>query len=314
MAQFMAAKKQYPDALLFFRMGDFYELFYDDAKTASRDLGIALTSRSKGDNPIPMAGVPVRSMETYLRRLVRSGHKVAICEQTEDPKEAKGIVDRQVVRVVTPGTLTEDSLLEEGRSNHLISVCRQQGRLGLAWVDISTGHFVVDEHPDARLGDEIARLDAAEVLVPEDSDLAKEISTLTNACVTRRSPYDFGVDTARTALQDFFQTATLEGFGVADMPMAVGAAGALIAYLQETQLAALPHVRKIEVFPKQRLMRLDRATRNSLELVTTMRAEGGGKPLVDILDGTHTPMAAPSPAPPAQARRRQTYARQRRER
>ena len=132
MAQFMAAKAQYPDALLFFRMGDFYELFYDDAKTASRDLGIALTSRSKGDNPIPMAGVPVRALETYLKRLVQSGHKVAICEQMQDPKEAKGVVDRQVVRVVTPGTLTEDDLLEEGRANYLLAVHRQRNPGGIA--------------------------------------------------------------------------------------------------------------------------------------------------------------------------------------
>ncbi|MHC5070995.1 MAG: DNA mismatch repair protein MutS [Planctomycetota bacterium] len=295
MAQFMAAKKQHPDALLFFRMGDFYELFYDDAKTASRDLGIALTSRSKGDNPIPMAGVPVRAVETYLKRLVQGGHKVAICEQTQDPKEAKGVVDRQVVRVVTPGTLTEDDLLDAGRANYLVAVCRQQGRLGLSWVDLSTGELVVHEQSATRLADELSRLDAAEVLVAEDSVLADEVSALTdatNTCVTRRSPYDFGSDTAHDVLTTFFHTATLSGFGIDETPLAVGAAGALIAYLQETQLAALPHIRKIEVFPEQRVMRLDRATRNSLELVQTMRGESGGTPLMRILDATHTPMGA----------------------
>lgn len=290
MAQFNAAKARYPDALLFFRMGDFYELFYDDAKTASRDLGIALTSRSKGDNPIPMAGVPVRSVQTYLKRLVRSGHKVAICEQTQDPKEAKGIVDRQVVRVVTPGTLTEDDLLEEGRSNYLLALHRQKNHLGLAWVDLSTGAFTIHEQPASRLADELGRLDAAEVLVAEDSDLATEVASLTNALVTRRSPYDFGSDTAHDVLTTFFHTGTLSGFGIDDLALAVSAAGALIAYLKETQLAALPHIRKIQVFPQQRLMRLDRATRNSLELVHTMRGESGGTPLMRILDATHTPM------------------------
>jgi len=290
MAQFMAAKAQYPDALLFFRMGDFYELFYDDAKTASRDLGIALTSRSKGDNPIPMAGVPVRALETYLKRLVQSGHKVAICEQMQDPKEAKGVVDRQVVRVVTPGTLTEDDLLEEGRANYLLAVHRQRNRLGLAWVDLSTGSFIVHEQSAAQLADEFNRLEAAEVLVAEDSELVEEVARLTKACVTRRSQYDFGSDTAQDLLTTFFHTSTLSGFGIDEMPLAVGAAGALIAYLQETQLAALPHIRKIEVFPQQRVMRLDRATRNSLELVQTMRGESGGTPLMRILDGTHTPM------------------------
>ncbi|MEE9125830.1 MAG: DNA mismatch repair protein MutS, partial [Planctomycetota bacterium] len=292
MAQFMAAKKQHPDALLFFRMGDFYELFYDDAKTASRDLGIALTSRSKGDNPIPMAGVPVRSLDTYLKRLVQGGHKVAICEQTQDPKEAKGIVDRQVVRVVTPGTLTEDDLLDEGRANYLVAVCRQRNRLGLAWVDLSTGGFIVHEQPATLLADELNRLEAAEVLVAEDSELAEEVVGLTRACVTRRSPYDFGSDTANDTLTSFFHAGTLSGFGIEEMPLAVGAAGALITYLQETQKAALPHIRKIQVFPRERLMRLDRATRNSLELVQTMRGESGGTPLMRILDQTHTPMGA----------------------
>ncbi|MDO8348674.1 MAG: DNA mismatch repair protein MutS, partial [Planctomycetota bacterium] len=151
MAQYMAHKQRHHDALLFFRMGDFYELFFEDAKTASKALGITLTSRSKGDGAIPMAGVPVRAVDGYLHKLVQMGHRVAICEQMQDPREAKGVVDRAVVRVVTPGTLTEDSLLDEARSNHLAAITVAKGRAGLAWVELSTGAFFVHECPLERL-------------------------------------------------------------------------------------------------------------------------------------------------------------------
>ena len=242
MEQFMAAKREHPDALVFFRMGDFYELFFDDAKEASKALGITLTARNKGgDNPIPMAGVPVRSAETYLKRLVQGGYKVAICEQMQDPKEVKGLVDRQIVRVMTPGTLTEDNLLDDARANYLAAATSQRGRVGIAWVELSTGAFFVHELPETRLLDELSRLAPAELLVPEGGAiLAAELPDLP---LTWRSPYDFGHDTAERALLEFFGTSTLDGFGVQDAVLAVGAAGALIAYLKETQLAALPHIR-----------------------------------------------------------------------
>ena len=293
MAQYMAAKKQCPDALVFFRMGDFYELFYEDAKQASKALSLTLTSRNKsGENPIPMAGVPVRAAETYLARLVKAGFKVAICEQMQDPKEVKGLLDRQVVRVITPGTLTEDNLLRDGCSNYLAALVADKGRLGVAWVELSTGAFLVNELPETRLGDELARLDPAEVIVPEDSDLCHEVARHSPVPITSRSPYDFGAQTAEQTLLQFFRTATLSGFGITGMPLALGAAGALIAYLEQTQLAALPHIRKMEVFPQDRVMRLDTATRNSLELVRTMRGDGSGTPLLSVLDRTNTPMGA----------------------
>ena len=292
MAQFVAAKKAQPDALLFFRMGDFYELFFDDAKEASKALGITLTSRNKGsDNPIPMAGVPVRALDTYLKRLVKAGYKVAICEQMQDPKDVKGVVDRQIVRVLTPGTLTEDSLLEDSRANFLAAVCASKGRIGIAWVELSTGSFQVHELSDTRLLDELTRLDPAEVLLPEESAVGDTVRQLSSVAVTCRSPYEFGFDTAGRALTQFFKTSTLDGFGIEDMPLAIGAAGALISYLEETQLAALPHIRKIEVYPDEKLMRLDRATRNSLEIVSTMRGDAG-TPLLKVLDRTATPMGA----------------------
>ena len=293
MAQYMAAKKQCPDALVFFRMGDFYELFYEDAKQASKALNLTLTSRNKsGANPIPMAGVPVRAADNYLARLVKAGFKVAICEQMQDPKDVKGLLDRQVVRVITPGTLTEDNLLQDRCSNYLAALVTDKGRLGVAWVELSTGAFFVNELPATRLGEELARLEPAEVILPEDSELGHEIARHSSAPVTTRSPYDFGAQTAEQTLLRFFRTATLSGFGVTGTPLALGAAGALITYLEQTQLAALPHIRKIELFPRDRVMRLDTATRNSLELVQTMRADGSGTPLLSVLDRTNTPMGA----------------------
>jgi DNA mismatch repair protein MutS len=291
MAQYMAAKQRHRDALLFFRMGDFYELFFEDARTASRALGITLTSRSKGEGAIPMAGVPVRAIDGYLKKLVQLGHRVAICEQTQDPREAKGVVERQVVRVVTPGTLTEDGLLEGRRPNHLAAAAVQKDRAGIAWVELSTGAFRVHECPAARLPDELARIEAAELLLPEDLR-GRETSLLRGLEVPLawRAGHEFGVDGATRTLTAFFRTATLAGFGVDGMPLAVAAAGALVGYLRETQLVALPHLRGIEVWQAGRHMYLDRATRQSLELVQTMRGEG--TPLLHVIDRTRTPMGA----------------------
>ncbi len=292
MAQYLANKQRHPDALLFFRMGDFYELFYEDAKTAAKALGITLTSRSKGDGAIPMAGVPVRALDGYLRRLVQAGHRVAICEQMQDPKDAKGVVERAVVRVVTPGTLTEDNLLEDRRSNHLCAVTPGKDRAGIAWVELSTGKFFVLECAQDRLVDELARIEPAELLLPEG--LRSEHNDwieATRAPCTYRSAYDFGVEQASRALQQFFKVATLAGFGIAELPLAIGAAGALIGYLGDTQLCALPHLRTVEPWHDGAYMRLDRATRQSLELVETMR-DTEGTPLLKILDRTETPMGA----------------------
>ena len=293
MAQYLASKKKHPDALLFFRMGDFYELFFEDAKTASRELGITLTSRSKGESAIPMAGVPYRALDGYLKRLVQKGHRVAICEQMQDPKEAKGVVERQVVRIVTPGTLTEDNLLDDKKPNHLVALTAHKGRAGIAWVELSTGKFRVHECDEPRLSDELLRIEAAEILVSDDlrGDASEWLRNL-DVPLTYRAPYDFGADSATRTLCQFFSTKTLAGFGIEDMPLATGAAGALIGYLQETQLTALPHVRSIEAFDDGEHMRLDRATQRSLELVQTMQKDSSGTPLLSILDKTKTPMGA----------------------
>ncbi len=291
MAQYLAAKERHPDALLFFRMGDFYELFFEDARIASEALDITLTARSKGDDKIPMAGIPVRALDNYLKRLVDGGFKVAICEQVQDPKDAKGVVERKVVRVVTPGTLTEDGLLPGSRANHLAAMVVKGDRAGLAWCELSTGSFQVTECEAARGLDELLRIDPAEVLLSEDDEVSREeVKTARTGTVTRRAPHDFGHETARRELLGFFGVKTLEGFGLEGLKLAVGAAGALVRYLGETQLEALPHVRRIEVVTQGERMVLDRATRSSLELVETIRGDGAGTPLLKILDHTRTPM------------------------
>ncbi|MCA8950113.1 MAG: DNA mismatch repair protein MutS [Planctomycetes bacterium] len=295
MQQYVTAKQQHPAALLFFRMGDFYELFFEDAKTAAKDLGITLTSRGKGEAAIPMAGVPVRAIDGHLKKLVQMGHHVAICEQMQDPSEAKGVVEREVVRVVTPGTLTEDNLLAGDRANHLAAVTPGRGksgdRVGIAWVELSTGAFQVHECALERLADELARIEPAELLLAEELRGATPWLPQQRVPVTWRPGYDFGADGAARALERFFRVGTLAGFGVAEMPLAVGAAGAIVTYLQDTQLCALPHLRALEVFSDGTHMRLDRATRQSLELVQTMR-DDEGTPLLTVLDRTSTPMGA----------------------
>ena len=292
MRQFDAAKSQHPDAIVFFRMGDFYELFHDDAKVAAKALGITLTARGKGESAVPMAGVPVRALDGYLRRLVQMGHRVAICEQMQDPKEAKGIVERAVVRVVTPGTLTEDNLLDVRRNNHLAAVAFGKDRCGIAWVELSTGAFFVTEVGKDRLGDELARIEPAELLLAEDergSD--KEWLPQSTTPIAYRAGYDFGGDGGTRLLQEHFAVSTLAGFGIDDAPLAIGCAGALLAYLKETQQGALPNLRRLEVWRDGTFLGLDRTTRQSLELVQTMRG-GEGTPLLSILDRCDTPMGA----------------------
>ena len=233
MEQFWRAKKEAPDALLFFRMGDFYELFHEDAIVASRALGLTLTSRSKGSpQPIPMAGVPVRAADAYLVRLVKLGHKVAICEQLQDPREAKGIVERGIVRVVTPGTLTEENALDARASNYLASLVLVDGRAGLAWVELSTGRMQGCEIDEARVLDELARLSPAELLLAPEvlqqhPDWKTELEEHLGVALSEREAWRFATDGALRALTRHFRVKSLEGFGVEPESLLVPAAGAL---------------------------------------------------------------------------------------
>ncbi|MCC6409022.1 MAG: DNA mismatch repair protein MutS [Planctomycetes bacterium] len=300
MAQYWRAKKEEPDAVLFFRLGDFYELFHDDAKLVSRELGLTLTSRDKGPNAVPMAGVPARNLEPYLMKLVRRGHKVAICEQTTDPKASKGLVERAIVRVVTAGTITEEDALDARAHNFLAALlvldarASRTPRAALAWVDLSTGVFQGAVLPLAAVRDELARLQPAEIVwSPESAARAPEIARELAAAGTRtteRESWRFDLVSMRRVLEKHFKTATLEGFGLENDSALVSPAGALIEYLQETQKSACEHVRRLELVDHSEHVVLDRATRSCLELVKTQREARREGTLLDTLDATLTPM------------------------
>jgi len=291
MRQYFAAKSDYPDTLVFFRMGDFYELFYEDARKAARLLDITLTQRgASAGAPIPMAGVPYHAAEGYLAKLVRLGESVAICEQIGDPALAKGLVERKVVRVVTPGTVTDAALLEERRDNLLLAIAAGKSGYGLAWVDLSTGRFLLSEVADAEaLAAELARLTPAETLVGEDVAWPKFVTTLPG--LRKRGPWHFDATTAQRELSRFFGTRDLSGFGVEGLPLAVAAAGALLGYVEETQKSALPHLTGLAIESASETIAMDAATRRNLELDT--HASGSQEfTLLGVLDSSVTPMGA----------------------
>jgi DNA mismatch repair protein MutS len=291
MRQYLAAKAEHPDILLFFRMGDFYELFYDDARKAARLLDITLTQRGQSAGaPIPMAGVPYHAVENYLARLVKLGESVALCEQIGDPALSKGPVKREVVRIVTPGTVTDAALMEERRDNLLLSIAAGQTGYGLAWVDLSTGRFLLTEVSSAEgLAAELARLQPAETLVGEDVSWPKLVSTLPG--LRKRQPWHFDGDAARRELCRFFKTRDLLGFGVDAMPLAVAAAGCLLGYVEETQKAALPHLTGMAVENAGETIAMDAATRRNLE-IDTHQSGRVENTLLGVLDETVTPMGA----------------------
>ena len=268
MQQYLRIKAQHPDVLLFYRMGDFYEMFYDDARRAAELLDIALTQRgASGGAPIPMAGVPVVTLDGYLAKLVRKGQSVAICEQRGEPGKTKGPMDREVVRIVTPGTLTDEALLEERRDTLLASVCGQDGRYGLAWLDISAGRFSVMELANlTALEAEVERLRPAEILAPDGAQPALTHASGEDRPWRARAPWHFEIDSATRALTEQFRTRDLAGFGCADKPLAIAAAGALLAYVRETQKSALPHLLSITTEERDAALIMDPATRRNLEL------------------------------------------------
>jgi len=296
MRQYLAAKAEYPDTLVLFRMGDFYELFYDDARKAARLLDITLTQRGQSAGaPIPMAGVPYHAVEGYLGKLIRLGESVAICEQLGDPAAAKGLVERKVIRVVTPGTVTDESLLEQRRDNLLLAIAAGQvgedaTRFGLAWIDLASGRFVLSEVAGAEaLAAELARLAPAETLVGEDVAWPKIVSGLPG--LRKRGPWHFDAATATRELSRFFGTRDLSGYGVDGMPLAIAAAGALLGYVEETQKSALPHIAGLTIENASDTIALDAATRRNLELDTN--ASGRTEhTLLGVVDRTITPMGA----------------------
>ncbi len=294
MQQYQQIKSQHANAILMFRMGDFYEMFYDDAEVASRELGLTLTSRNNGGaSEVPLAGVPVKALTEYLRRLVQKGHRVAICEQVEDPRQAKGIVRREVVETVTPGAAFSDDLLEGERHNFLCAVAAKDGSLGIAAVDVSTGAFrlLVAKAQDGPAL--VARLAPREVLLARGGDTAA-LST-DGALLTEREAWEFEADVGREELARQFGLHSIEGLGLdATHAAALGAAGAVMRYLCELQPGGVPHLMRPLVEVTGDAMPLDEMTRRNLEIVESMRGGANERAgtLVGVLDRTRTPMGA----------------------
>jgi len=290
MQQYLRIKAQYPDMLLFYRMGDFYEMFYDDAERAARLLDITLTTRgASAGEPIRMAGVPYHSVEQYLAKLVKLGESVAICEQIGDPNMSKGPVERKVTRVVTPGTLTDSALLEEKRDNVLLALNLQRATAGLAWLSLASGRFSVMETVTANLANELERLRPSEILISEQSDPPALPNGST--AVKRLPPWHFESDAARRNLCRQFETRDLSGFGAEALHVALGAAGALLEYARSTQGTAIAHVRSLTVEEQGAYVRMNPATRRNLELTETIRGEPAPT-LFSLLDVCATGMGS----------------------
>jgi len=293
--QYLKIKHAYPDAIVLFRLGDFYETFDDDARLAAQELDITLTSRGMGKGvKVPMAGVPVHALESYLARLIKKGHKVAICEQLTDPAQSRGLVERDVVRVVTPGTVLEPNLLEQKANNYLACVALEPPLAGLAWVDITTGEFVAAQLEQKRLFLELERLSPAEILTPQtqEDDLKAEIglSEPSGRLITPLPPAAFRLKAAQEALQSYYGALSLEGFGCAGLPLAVQAAGAIIDYLGQTQRQSRAPLAPLRIYSTAGHMVLDAQTRRNLELFQAGRGDSKQLSLLAALDLTVTPM------------------------
>jgi DNA mismatch repair protein MutS len=291
MQQYLRIKSGHPDLLLFYRMGDFYELFYDDAEKAARLLDITLTKRGQSaGKPIPMAGVPYHAAESYLAKLVKLGQSVAICEQVGDPAASKGPVERQVVRIVTPGTVTDEALLEERRDNLLAALHEAGGQYGLAVLDLGSGRFAIQQlNSDEGLRGELERLRPSETLLEEDSPLPGRFGL--EAGITRRPAWHFDLDSAERSLTGQFGTRDLRGFGCEDTPLGVAAAGCLLQYVQETQRGALPHLRGLSVERRDQALIIDAATRRNLELTDSLSGQVKHT-LAGVMDHTATAMGS----------------------
>ncbi|MDA8682323.1 DNA mismatch repair protein MutS [Porticoccaceae bacterium] len=291
MQQYLRIKSEHPKDIVFYRMGDFYELFFDDAKRVSQLLDITLTARGKANgNPIPMCGVPYHAAESYLAKLVKQGLSVAICEQVGDPETSKGPVERKVMRILTPGTVTDEALLDDRSDNLLVAFHRVNSVFGMASLNMSSGQFIISElSTEEELQSEIQRLNPVEVLM---SDELSEFNFLENhSSVKRRGPWEFDLESAQRQLNQQFSTKDLSGFGCDHLPQAIAAAGCLMQYVKDTQRADLPHIRTIAAEQRDEAVLLDAASRRNLELDTNLSG-GPENTLFDVLDTTATAMAS----------------------
>ena len=299
MRQYHEIKRENPGMLLFFRLGDFYEMFYEDAVVASRELEITLTSRNKdgSGSPIPMCGVPHHAVDNYLARLIKKGFKVAMCEQAEDPSQAQGIVRREVTRIVTPGTVIEESLLDSKENNFVAGLFATDQKVGASFLDLSTGEFMLAEFSGseawAQMEQELAHFHPKELVIPETDRevLHSRIKGDHKAVQTPQSDWTFNLDYCRRILLEHFQVATLEGFGVNGQSAALSAAGALLHYVRHTQKSPLTHITELKVFEPLRYLKLDESTVENLELVKGLDGNRQGT-LLATLDLTTTAMGA----------------------
>ena len=296
--QYLSIKEQYPEAILFYRMGDFYEMFFEDAKVASKALEITLTSRNKNEKaPVPMCGVPYRAAQGYIARLIEQGFKVAICDQVEDPATAKGLVKRDVVRVVTPGMIVDNSFLDEKSNNYILAVARLQDTIGVAYLDISTGAFRLLESPAPEtIREEILRVGPSEILLPEggreDAGFSALLEALPGVAVSFLDGSAFEYRKSRERLLAQFNTLSLEGFGCEDQKAAVSAAGAVLFYVRETHKQDVAHLARIETYALENHLLIDEISCRNLELLRNIRTGGRGGTLLHVIDKTVTAMGA----------------------
>ena len=284
--QYLKIKQRYPEAIVFFRLGDFYETFDDDAKVTSRELEITLTSREMGKGQrVPLAGIPYHAVDNYLAKLINRGYKVAICEQMSPP--GKGLVEREVIRIVTPGTVIEPGLLSDKNNNYLASLIIEGMEAGISYVDITTGEFATTQLLKSQLSDELERLQPAELLLPEGMGTTDLVFT---SPLTGLDEYWFDLETARQTLVDHFAVVSLEGYGCAHLPLAIRAAGAVVRYISETQKSVLGQIGNLTTYSTQAFMTVDAQTRRNLELFTSARWGINSRSLLSVIDLTKTAM------------------------
>ena len=296
MRQYFSVKDKYPDAIVMFRMGDFYETFYDDAKTASRELGITLTSRGKGEKKAPLAGIPYHAKDNYFFKLVKKGYKVAVVEQIEDPKLAKGLVKRALVQIITPGTVTNPDQLDEKSNNYIVSICPHGDNYGLCFVDVSTGEMLATQSANIdELFIELSKFNPAECVIPATLEVNKELIDKIKELRMFINNFDdsfFDYDYAKQRLNEHFNTLTLDGFGLKDKPIALSAAGALISYLKKTQFNSLKQINTLKTFSANKLMVLDNTTLRNLEVVQSISDNADSSTLLSVIDKTRTSMGS----------------------
>ena len=294
--QYLQLKKQYPDCILLFRLGDFYEMFNDDAKVASKALDIVLTARGEGVNRWPLCGVPYHAVEGYVAKLLQQGFTVAIADQVEDASQAKGLVKRDVVRVVTPGTILESSMLEDAQNNYLVALIEDTGQVGIAAVDVSTGEFIVTQIEGTLTSEvvlnEISRLSPSEILLSEETSKSKARVVLeeTGIHITQRNSLDFSTRNAETLIKEQFKVATLDGYGISNKPVALGAAGAVLAYLRDVHKTGSVTLSGLRTYSVESHMIIDSQTQKNLELIKNARDGSSRGTLFSILSKTVTPM------------------------